>query len=54
MANIRKEPCGGLRWMIVLFIVISFIIGCVDWMSAISFRMCCVFDLSSPVGDKFF
>ena len=30
MTNIRKEPCGG--WMIVLFIVMSFIIECVDQM----------------------
>ena len=28
MTKIRKEPCEG--WMIVLFTVVSFVVGCVD------------------------
>ena len=27
--NIRMEPCG--RWLIVLFMVVSFVIGCVSY-----------------------
>ena len=30
MTNVRKKPCG--EWMIVLYMVMSFIIGCVDRM----------------------
>ena len=46
MTNIRREPSGG--WMIFLFIVVSFVIGCVDWMCrldvpVIPFRMCLFF-----------
>ena len=29
MTNIRREPCGW--WMIVLFMVVSFVIGCVSY-----------------------
>ena len=62
--DIRKEPCG--RWMIILLMVMTCIIGCVDSIrqSIISFRMCLFlpwfdffvmdFDLSFSVGDKFF
>ena len=64
MTNIRKEPGGG--WMIVLLIVVSFVIGCVDPMcqSFLSERVfffiivfglvVWIFYLSLPVGDKFF
>ena len=64
MTNIRREPCG--RWIIVLFMVVSFVIGCVDQVCQ-SFLSECVFfsskflalslwivDPSLPVGDKFF
>ena len=44
MANIRKEPCG--EWMTVLFMVLSFVIGCVDWI--------CQSFLSGCVGVFFF
>ena len=27
MGRVKKEPCGG--WMIALFMVMSFVIGCV-------------------------
>ena len=40
MTNVRREPCGG--WGIVLFIVVSFVIGCVDRMCQ-SFLSECVF-----------
>ena len=56
--------------MIVSLIIVSFVIGCVDWMcrsdvSVIPFRMCLLhhsfwpcryefFNLSLPVGDKLF
>ena len=30
MTNVGKEPCGW--WMIVLLMVMSFVIGCVDRM----------------------
>ena len=44
MLNIRKEPCGG--W-IVLFMVVSFIRGCVDRMCQ-SFLSRCVFFSFAP------
>ena len=44
MTNIRKEPCGG--WLIVLLMVVSSVIGCVD-------RMCQLF-LSECVFSFYF
>ena len=66
MTSIRKESCG--RCMIVLFIVMSIVIGCVDQMcqsflsgcviffqpSFLALLLLWIFDLSLPVGDKFF
>ena len=40
MANIRKEPCR--LWMIVSFAVMSFIIGCVDWICQSSLLGCVI------------
>ena len=45
--NIRKEPCGG--WMIVLFMVVSFVIGCVDWMCQLFLSGCVSFLVSTIV-----
>ena len=47
MTKIRKEPCG--EWMIVLFMVISFIIGCVDRM-CLSFHPGCVIFINHSFG----
>ena len=48
MTNIRREPCGG--WMIVLFMVVSFIvIRCVDGMCQ-SLLSECVFFLIIVFG----
>ena len=64
MANIRREPCGG--WVIVLFMVVPFVIGCVDRMCQLFLSECVffqlsflalslwIFYLSLLVGDKFF
>ena len=41
MTNIRREPCGG--WMIVLFMVVSFVIRCVDRMCQSFFSECLFF-----------
>ena len=65
MTNIRREPFEG--WMIVLFMIVSFVIECVDRMSFLSecvlssflfsiiaFGLVVIdFDLSLPVGDEF-
>ena len=64
MTSIGKDPCGG--WMIVLFMVVSFVIGCVNQMCQLFLSECVsfsiivlalslwTFELSLLVGDKFF
>ena len=44
MTNIRRKPSGG--WMIVLFMAVSFAIGCVDRICQ-SFLSECVFFIFS-------
>ena len=65
MTNIRREPYG--RWMIFLFMVVPFVIGCVNGICQ-SFLSGClsffpivvltlslwIFDLSLPVKDNVF
>ena len=43
MTNIKREPCGG--GMTVLFMVVSFVIGCVDQMCWLFLSECALFSI---------
>ena len=43
MTKITKEPCEG--WMIVLFTVVSFVVGCVDQICQLFLSECVIFSV---------